>query len=73
MDLENTKNYLFECINNIIYHRECTDLSPEQIVPSKQELSKLILAFHEKEVRMKITEDLKMIGTARNVVSLEGL
>ena len=36
-------------------------------------MSKLILAFHEKEVRMQLTENMKAIGTPRQVVSLEGL
>lgn len=43
------------------------------MVPCKEELSKLILAFHEKDTRMKLTEQLKMIGTPRCVVSLRGL
>lgn len=42
-------------------------------MPSKQELSKLIQAFHEKDTRMKITEILKMVGTPVCVVSLAGL
>ena len=37
------------------------------------QLSKLILAFHEKDMRMKITEVLKGICTQRCVVSLKGL
>lgn len=42
-------------------------------MPTKEELSRLILAFHQKETRMKITESLKSIGTPRCVVSLYGL
>ena len=42
---------------------------PYVYVPSKEELSKLILAFHEKDMRMKITEVLKGICTQRCVVS----
>ena len=56
-----------------MYHSKITDKTPEQIVPKKEELSKLISAFHEKEVRMKITESLKMITIPRCVVSLKGL
>ena len=44
---------------NIIFHQKITDKTEEEIVPSKEELSKLILAFHEKDMRMKITEVLK--------------
>ena len=73
MDTENTKHQLFELIQNIIYHRKVTDKSESEIVPSKQELSKLILAFHEKDTRIKITEILKMVGSPVCVVSLEGL
>jgi|TARA_B110000305_G_C19056735_1_gene455189 hypothetical protein len=36
-------------------------MEEDEIVPTKEELSKLILAFHEKDTRMKITEVLKMI------------
>ena len=64
---------MFELIQNIIYHRKVTDKSESEIVPSKQELSKLILAFHEKDTRIKITEILKMVGSPVCVVSLEGL
>jgi len=42
-------------------------------VPSREELSKLILAFHEKEVRMQLTEDLKQIGQPKSTVSLDSL
>jgi hypothetical protein len=73
MDIENTKQKLYEVIYNIIYHRKVTDLTEEEIVPSKEELSKLILAFHEKDSRMKITEVLKMVGTPVCVISLQGL
>lgn len=59
MDLEKTKQSLYECIQNIIFHQKITDKTEEEIVPSKEELSKLILAFHEKDMRMKITEVLK--------------
>lgn len=70
MDIENTKQKLYEVIYNIIYHKKVTDLSESEIVPSKEELSKLILAFHEKDSRMKITEVLKMVGTPVCVISL---
>ena len=73
MDMEKTKQSLFECIQNIIFHSKITDKTEEEIVPSKEELSKLILAFHEKDMRMKITEVLKGICTQRCVVSLKGL
>ena len=73
MDMEKTKQSLFECIQNIIFHQKITDKTEEEIVPSKEELSKLILAFHEKDMRMKITEVLKGIWTQRCVVSLKGL
>lgn len=73
MDMEKTKQSLFECIQNIIFHQKITDKTEEEIVPSKEELSKLILAFHEKDMRMKITEVLKGICTQRCVVSLKGL
>mgnify|MGYP007004540750 FL=1 len=73
MDIENTKHQLYELIHNIIYHRKVTDKTEEEIVPTKSELSKLILAFHEKDTRMKITEILKMVGTPVCVVSLQGL
>jgi hypothetical protein len=59
MDLEKTKQQLYEVIQNIIYHKKLTDKSESEIVPSKEELSKLILAFHEKDMRMRITEILK--------------
>lgn len=59
MDMEKTKQSLYECIQNIIFHQKITDKTEEEIVPSKEELSKLILAFHEKDMRMKITEVLK--------------
>jgi hypothetical protein len=59
MDFEITKQQLFEVIQNIIFHNKRGDA--EDIVPSKEELSKLILAFHQKETRMKITESLKSI------------
>lgn len=36
-------------------------------------MSMLILAFHEKEVRMQLVENLKIIGTPREVISLAGL
>ena len=42
-------------------------------MPSKEELSKLVLAFHEKDMRMRITDVLKGICTQRCVVSLKGL
>jgi len=48
-------------------------LSEEEIVPSREQMSKIILAFHEKEVRMQLTENLKSIGTPRQVVSMHGL
>lgn len=73
MDMEKTKQSLFECIQNIIFHSKITDKTEEEIVPSKEELSKLILAFHEKDMRMKITEVLNGICTQRCVVSLRGL
>lgn len=72
MDKENSKQKLLELILNIIYHKQ-TQLTEAEMVPSKEELSKLILAFHEKDTRMKLTEQLKMIGTPRCVVSLRGL
>ena len=59
MDLEKTKQQLYEVIQNIIYHKKLTDKTESEIVPSKEELSKLILAFHEKDMRMRITEILK--------------
>ena len=73
MDIENTKQKLYEVIHNIIYHRKVTDLTEEEIVPTKEQLSKLILAFHEKDTRMKITEVLKMVGIPVCVISLQGL
>ena len=42
MDLEKTKQSLYECIQNIIFHQKITDKTEEEIVPSKEELSKLI-------------------------------
>jgi hypothetical protein len=48
-------------------------MTEAEIVPSKKEMSKLILAFHEKEIRLQLTDNLKSIGTPREVVSLEGL
>jgi len=72
-DMEQTKEQLYECIQDIIYHQKVTDKPLDQIVPKKEELSKLILAFHEKETRMKITETLKMVSLPRCVVSLKGL
>lgn len=59
MNLEKTKQQLYEVIQNIIYHKKLTDKTESEIVPSKEELSKLILAFHEKDMRMRITEILK--------------
>jgi phosphopantothenate synthetase len=35
MDIENTKQELFEVIHNIIYHRKVTDKTEEEIVPTK--------------------------------------
>ena len=35
-------------MQNIIYHSKITDKGADQIVPKKEELSKLIQAFHEK-------------------------
>ena len=61
---------MFEVIQNIIYHNQG---EKDDVVPSKEELSRLILAFHQKETRMKITESLKVIGSPRCVVSLLGL
>ena len=42
-------------------------------MPEKETLSKLIKAFHERDMRMKITDLLKSVGTQRCVVSLKGL
>lgn len=42
-------------------------------MPDKETLSKLIMCFHERDVRMRITETLRQVGTARCVVSLRGL
>jgi len=73
MEMESTKQQLYECIQNIIYHRKITDKNIDEIVPKKEELSKLIQAFHEKDMRMKVTETLKMVSIPRCVVSLKGL
>jgi len=73
MDMEKTKQHLFDGIQNIIFHCKITDKCEEEIVPSKEELSKLILAFHEKDMRMRITDVLKGICTQRCVISLKGL
>lgn len=73
LDMENTKQELYEVMNNIIYHKKVTDKTEDEIVPSKEELSRLILAFHEKDMRLKITEVLKSICTQRCVVSMKGL
>ena len=62
MDLEQTKQQLYELFQNIIYHRKITEKTEEEIVPSKERLSILIQAFHERDMRMKITEVLRSIG-----------
>ena len=62
---------MYEVIQNIIFHNKGD--SSEECVPTKEELSKLILAFHQKETRMKITESLKSISQPKCVVSLKGL
>lgn len=71
--METTKQDLYECIQNIIYHKKITHKTESEIVPSKEELSILIKAFHEKDMRMKVTETLKMVQLPRCVVSLKGL
>ena len=73
MDLELTKQRLYECFQNIIYHSRITEKSEAEIVPEKETLSKLILAFHERDTRMKITEVLRSVGTQHCCVSLRGL
>ena len=61
MDIENTKRRLFDCIQNIIFHSKITDKTEKEIVPTKEEMSKLILGFHEKDMRMRITDVLNGI------------
>ena len=46
-------------------------MEEDEIVPTKEELSKLIIAFHEKDAKMKITEVLKMIASP-DTSSLKG-
>lgn len=72
LEVDQNKKKLLEVIHNIIFHKE-SGLSEEEIVPSREQMSKIILAFHEKEVRMQLTENLKSIGTPRQVVSMHGL
>ena len=50
-EFEENKHKCLEIIHNIIYYRELS-LKEADVVPSKKELSKLILAFHEREVRL---------------------
>lgn len=71
-EFEENKHKCLEVIHNIIYWREL-NMKEADTVPSKKEMSKLILAFHEREVRLQLVENLKIIGTPRLVVSLAGL
>lgn len=71
--LEESKRSLHECFQNIIYHERITEKPEIDIVPDKETLSMLIRCFHERDVRMRITETLRQVGTARCVVSLRGL
>lgn len=71
-EFEENKHKCLEIIHNIIYWREL-GLKEQDVVPTKKEMSKLILAFHEREVRLQLVENLKAIGTPRQVVSLSGL
>ena len=48
-------------------------LPEDQIIPGPETMSNVIVAFHEKEIRMQLTESFKIIGTPREVVSLKGL
>lgn len=43
------------------------------MIPEQEELSRLILAFHERDVRMELVERFKTIGSQKQVVSMEGL
>ena len=70
-DMEQTKTKLFDCFQNIIFHNQVE--TDEVSVPQKETLSKLIKAFHERDMRMRITELLKSVGIQRCVVSLRGL
>ena len=53
---------MYELFQNIIYHRKITEKTEDEIVPNKEKLSILIQAFHERDMRMKITEVLRNIG-----------
>ena len=50
-EFEENKHKCLEVIHNIIYWREL-NLVEKDIVPCNKEISKLILAFHEREVRL---------------------
>ena len=58
-DLEQTKSKLYQCFEVIIF----TNSMDDEVVPQKETLSKLIKAFHERDMRMRITDLLKAVGT----------
>lgn len=62
-----------ELITNIIWFKEMEIPEDKNIIPSQEELSRLILAFHERDVRMELVDRFKTIGQSKQVFSLEGL
>ena len=48
-------------------------MAEDEVIPNPQKLSEIIVAFHEKEIRMQLTDSFKMIGTPKEVISLKGL
>mmetsp|Transcript_17501 Transcript_17501/g.26978 ORF Transcript_17501/g.26978 Transcript_17501/m.26978 type:complete len:115 (+) Transcript_17501:504-848(+) len=73
VDQEECKSQLYKLIQDIIYYKKDEDYDEDKIIPSKPDLSRLITAFHEKEVRMQVMDELKLICTPKCVVSLRGL
>lgn len=70
--MNENKQKCLDLINNIVYFKEL-EVDEKDIVPEKEELSRLILAFHEREVRMELVDRFKAIGSQKQVISMHGL
>jgi hypothetical protein len=69
---EQARDRLIECIQKIIYPAETAN-KDEDIIPDKQDITDLIVAFHDRDTRMMITDILKHISQPRCVISSKGL
>lgn len=72
LSLNECKQKCLDTFNHIIYFKEY-GVEEKDILPDKSDLSKIILAFHERDTRMELVDRFKSIGSPRQVINIEGL